>query len=308
VVARRGVGRHGRHPPATSFDPRTGHTQAVAGTRTEGLGDGPLLDAWFAQPSGLAPDGDRLWLVDAETSALRWVEDGHVHTAVGTGLFDFGFRDGDPSSARLQHPLGVLALADGAVAVADTHNGAVRRFDPGTGRLTTLAAGLSEPTQLLVSDNGLLVVESAAHRLLTLGLGSRARATDEAETAQRPATAVPPGPVTLVVAFTPPAGQALDDRYGPPTWLTVSATPAALLREGDGTSRDLSRPLVLDPAVGGGVLHIAAAAAACATGDAEGAACHLHQQDWGIPVVLDDEAPDVLRLSLGTATESEPLD
>lgn len=301
------VAMAGIHQLAT-FDPSTGRTQAVAGTRTEGLRDGPLLDAWFAQPSGLAPDGDRLWLVDAETSALRWVEDGHVLTAVGTGLFDFGFRDGDAASARLQHPLGVTALGDGTVVVADTYNGAVRRFDPGTGRLTTLATGLAEPSQLLVSDDGLLVVESAAHRLVTVGLASRAQATDEAETTQRPATAVPPGQVTLAVVFTPPVGQALDERYGPPTRLTVSATPAALLREGDGTSRDLSRHLLLDPQVGGGVLHITAAAASCATDDTEGAACHLHQQDWGIPVVFDDDAaPDVLTLALGAVSEAEPL-
>ena len=63
----------------------------VAGTRTEGLRDGPLGQAWFAQPSALAAGGDRLWLVDAETSALRWVADGEVHTAVGEGLFEFGF-------------------------------------------------------------------------------------------------------------------------------------------------------------------------------------------------------------------------
>ena len=59
---------------------------------------------------------------------MRYVEDGAVHTAVGTGLFDFGFRDGDADEALLQHPLGVTALPDGSVAVCDTYNGAVRRI------------------------------------------------------------------------------------------------------------------------------------------------------------------------------------
>ncbi len=53
-----------------------------------------------------------------------------MHTAVGTGLFDFGFQDGGPGEALLQHPLGVTVLPDGSVAVVDTYNGAVRRFDP----------------------------------------------------------------------------------------------------------------------------------------------------------------------------------
>ena len=50
----------------------------------------------------------------------------------------------------------------------------------------------------------------------------------------RPVTEVASGPVELEVVFTPPAGQKLDDRYGPATRLVVSSTPPALLREGEG--------------------------------------------------------------------------
>ena len=57
-----------------------------------------------------------------------------MHTAVGQGLFDFGHVDGPAEQALLQHPLGVCALPDGSVLVADTYNGAVRRYDPATGR------------------------------------------------------------------------------------------------------------------------------------------------------------------------------
>ena len=48
--------------------------------------------------------------------------------------------------ALLQHPLGVTVLPDGSVAVCDTYNGAVRRYDPATGEVTTLASGLAEPS------------------------------------------------------------------------------------------------------------------------------------------------------------------
>ena len=65
---------------------------------------------------------------------------------VGTGLFDFGFVDGPLDGARLQHPLGVTLLPDGSVALCDTYNGAVRRYDPAGGRLTTVATGLAEPS------------------------------------------------------------------------------------------------------------------------------------------------------------------
>src|SRR6201999_2111920 len=55
------------------FDPVAGTVRGLAGTTVEGLQDGPADQAFFAQPSGLAADGDRLWLADAEISALRWL-------------------------------------------------------------------------------------------------------------------------------------------------------------------------------------------------------------------------------------------
>ncbi len=282
-----------------TFDPVLGSAGPVAGTRTEGLRDGPLDEAWFAQPSGLAPDAERLWVVDAETSALRYVQDGAVHTVVGTGLFDFGFRDGGRQRARLQHPLGVTSLPDGTVAVCDTYNGAIRVFDPPPGEMTTLATGLAEPSNAAAVGGLLLVVESAAHRVVAVPLDARAQAPDTAESSERPPTSIAPGRIRLVVSFVPAPGQRLDERYGPATRLTVSATPAALLRGGDGAGPDLERDLDVDPSVGGGVLHVTATAASCDEGPGEGAACHLHQQDWGIPVRVDPDASDVLALALG---------
>ena len=73
--------------------------------------------------------------------------------------------------------------------------------------------------------------------------------------------------------------------FGPPTRLTVSASPPELLTEGAGTGTELSRRLVLDPAVPAGVLQVVAQAATC-DADAEHAACHLTRQDWGVPVRL----------------------
>jgi thiol-disulfide isomerase/thioredoxin len=285
------------------FDPVAPSVGVWAGTSNEGLLDGPLATAWFAQPSGLAADGDRLWLADAETSSLRVVADGTVTTAVGQGLFDFGHVDGPAARALLQHPLGVTVLPDGSVAVSDTYNGAVRRYDPVTGEVTTLLAGLAEPSAALVDGEHLLVVESAAHRLTRLRLPDSALVVDgAARRTHRPVTEVAPGEVDLEVVFTPPAGQKLDDRYGPATRLVVSATPPGLLKEGDGTGTDLSRRITLDTHVGDGVLHVAARAASCdePTGDggAEFPACHVHQQDWGVPVRVVEGAPSRLTLHL----------
>src|SRR5690606_34099917 len=196
------------------FDPVRRTAGAWAGTTVEGLRDGPLAQAWFAQPSGLAtsPDGATLWVADSETSALRAVRDGEVHTAVGIGLFDFGHADGPADRALLQHPLGVVVHPDGGVLVADTYNGAVRRYDPHARTVATVATGLAEPSDVLVSGSGeLLVVESAAHRLTRLrpDVVAEAAAARRMRT-ERPPTALAPGEVRLEVVFTPAPGQKLD--------------------------------------------------------------------------------------------------
>jgi sugar lactone lactonase YvrE len=306
-----------------AFDPvaRDGRSvRLLAGTMNEGLEDGPGATAWFAQPSGLAPAPDGgLWLADAETSALRRVVpvDGgvQVRTAVGQGLFDFGHRDGAADQALLQHPLGVAALPDGSVVVADTYNGALRRFDPATDEVTTLATGLAEPSDVLVqvTDDGgihLLVVESAAHRLTRVALPASLAGEvldGGAHRTQRPATEVAAGTVRLDVPFMPAPGQKLDDRWGPSTQLQVSATPPELLLDGAGNGVELSRDLVINPEVTEGVLHVTAKAASCDVvplgpdGEPDPdvfPACHLAQQDWGVPVRVTPDGAAGLELPL----------
>ncbi|WP_327225708.1 redoxin domain-containing protein [Streptomyces platensis] len=287
-----------------TYDPAAGTVEVAAGTTNEGLVDGPAAEAWFAQPSGLAAAGDRLWIADSETSAVRWVEpaeagDGYViRTAVGTGLFDFGHRDGAADQALLQHPLGVTALPDGSVAIADTYNHALRRFDPASGEVTTLAKDLREPSDAVLVDGDLVVVESARHRLTRLRLPEEAiRVESVAHRTQRAATEVAPGALRLEVVFQAPAGQKLDTRYGPSTRLLVSATPPELLADGAGAGTDLTRDLVLADGMTEGVLHVSAMAASCDDApDIEYPACHVHQQDWGVPVEIAEGG--VARLGL----------
>ena len=91
--------------------------------------------------------------------------------------------------------------------------------------------------------------------------------------------------------------------------LTVSATPDHLLSDGGGRARGLRRTITLAsgiPTVGAGptgTLHVSVQAAACDgdpdTGEVpEHAACYLFQQDWGIPVVIDEDAQPRLMLDL----------
>jgi thiol-disulfide isomerase/thioredoxin len=300
----------------------------------------------------LGADG-RVWLADSEVSALRWVDPGTpavaaapeataplvgaaaalratagparagdpadawsgatVGTAVGAGLFDFGHRDGSADQALLQHPLGVAVLPDGSVVVADTYNGAIRRWAPsadgtGPGEVSTLATGLAEPSGVVVQADAeaggvtLLVVESAAHRLTRVALPATLAGEvldSGAHRTQRPVTDIGPGELALDVVFTPAAGQKYDDRYGPSTMLRVSATPPELLLDGSGDDVPLTRTLRINPAVGEGVLHVTARAASCDADPAiEFPACHLNSQDWGVPVRVVAGAPAELSLPL----------
>ncbi|RKT71686.1 peroxiredoxin [Saccharothrix variisporea] len=285
------------------FKPVEERLERLAGTTVEGLSDAPLKDAFFAQTSGLAAQGDRLWLVDSETSALRYLQDGEVKTVVGKGLFDFGHRDGAADQALLQHPLGVAVLPDGSIAVADTYNGAVRRYDPATGEVSTLATDIAEPSDVLFVDGELVVVASAAHRL-ERPVAPGTKVLGEAHQVKRPPTVIAPGELELSVVFTPPTGQKLDDRYGPSTRLEITSSPPELLVEGAGVGTDLKRVLRIADGFTDGVLHVVAQAASCTDDPAvEHPVCKLTRQDWGVPVRVSADGPNRLPLMMGGLDE-----
>ncbi len=281
-----------------AFDPVARTVRLFAGTGHEGLVDGKLDDAWFAQPSGLAVGDDRLWIADSESSALRYIDAGVVHTAIGRGLFSFGHKDGTAAEALLQHPLGVAALADGSVAVADTYNGAIRRYDPASDTVSTLANNLEEPSDAFASNDVLVVVESGAHRLTAVPLRGHEVSNEAHEYAtRRDPTALRAGNIALTIAFTPPSGEHFDDRFGPSTRLTVEASPPTLLLDGAGSGPELTRTVVIADEPSEGVLHVTASAATCDDAS-DHAACHLHQQDWGIPVKVTTDGAENLDLML----------
>ena len=86
---------------------KTKRISLFAGRGREDIAEGKLSAAAFSQPSGLSRFNHKLYVADAEDSAVRRIglrSDGEkVRTLVGTGLFDFGDRDGAFANARLQH-------------------------------------------------------------------------------------------------------------------------------------------------------------------------------------------------------------
>jgi DNA-binding beta-propeller fold protein YncE len=143
-----------------------------AGTGGEELHDDLLERALLAQPMGLAVANGRLWFADAESSAVRWADldgAGRVGTAVGTGLFDFGDRDGAGDTVRLQHAQDVaVETRTGRVLVCDSYNDALKWLDPVTRRVETWVRGLHEPGGVAIGPGRVYVADTNAHRVVAV--------------------------------------------------------------------------------------------------------------------------------------------
>jgi DNA-binding beta-propeller fold protein YncE len=180
-----------------AYDPIRDTVSVWAGTGAEARHDGPASQATFAQPSGLATDGTRIFVADSEASSIRILEPSAaggeplVRTLAGGDLFAFGDKDGRGDLARLQHPLGVAWVPDdtpiGVIYVADTYNHKIRRLDPHTRDLSSFAgsgqpggddgvgaaARFSEPGGLSYTAGNLYVADTNNHAIRIVALADR---------------------------------------------------------------------------------------------------------------------------------------
>ena len=282
----------------------------LAGSGMENLADGPAQVAAMAQPSGLSSDDGKLWVVDSETSSLRYLDRSErLFTAVGTGLFDFGYRDGPAANALLQHPLGVVVTSQGPV-VCDTYNSAVRRYDPRKDEIVTLVGdGLSEPSGLALFGGNLLVADTNNHRLVRVGSDGEVRPFEirgllpPAPVPIEEPVAVGIGPVELAgevelsATLPVPDGQKLDPSLGPPVQLSVSSDE--LLPDGDllltGGELPARTRLALGSAEGN--LEVLLRVGTCEEGP--GAVCNLTERRWRVAVHRDEKGSPRLNLGLG---------
>ncbi len=158
-----------------SYDIAKKTVSILAGNGSESIDDGTYPANSLSQPSGLAALGDALYFVDSETSSLRVFKNGEIKTLIGSGLFDFGFKDGKQGAALLQHSLGVYADETG-VYIADSYNHAIRKYDVATGKISTLVGNgkrgdLNEPNDIIKIDEQFYVADTNAHRLRILNDG-----------------------------------------------------------------------------------------------------------------------------------------
>ena len=168
------------------MDLRSGQIGPFAGDGGEDIVDGLRMSARLAQPYGVAFSDDRVYFADSETSAVRWAgigPDGVVGTIVGTGLFDFGDRDGVGKRAILQHVQGV-AIGRGELFIADTYNHRIKRIELATGEVTSIAgdgkagaydgrgarARFNEPAGVAWAEGRLYVADTNNHAIRVIDL------------------------------------------------------------------------------------------------------------------------------------------
>lgn len=163
---------------------QTHQINVYAGSGYERLTDGKLLQSAFNQPSGLAAIDNQLYVADAEASAIRRINlnTERVSTLVGKGLFDFGDKDGKFDEAMLQHTLGVVAINNNELIIADTYNHRVKLMNLknrtvtsiiGTGKPENSSQALNEPGGLAIYQNKLYIADTGNHRIIVYDLKSK---------------------------------------------------------------------------------------------------------------------------------------
>jgi len=160
-----------------------------AGSGREARLDGPLKEAGFAQPSGMATDGKTIYVADSESNIIRAIDiaGGTVKTLVGGDLFEFGDVDGTGDDVRLQHPLGLLTYGD-KLLIADTYNHKIKELDPKREKVTSLfgtgkpgqadgpTPSFYEPGGLALANGNLYVADTNNHAIRVIDLKTK-RAT-----------------------------------------------------------------------------------------------------------------------------------
>jgi WD40 repeat protein len=152
----------------------------IAGNGTKGFAgdDGPATDANFAfplsaqpEPGGaiaLGPDGN-LYVADTENNRIRRIAlaTGLITTVVGDGTAAYAGDGGPATAASLNLPRDLEFDTDGAMIIADTDNHVIRRVDPTTGIIETVAGNGTSG----FSGDGASALDATLYRPFGVDLG-----------------------------------------------------------------------------------------------------------------------------------------
>lgn len=172
-----------------------GTITTFAGTGEAGSGGdgGPAAAAQMAEPNGLAldPEERRLLIADVAGHRVRVVDltAGTIATFAGTGMAEHGGDEGLAAQARIHGARAVKVAADGTVYILERQGSTLRRVDPGSGAITTIAgtggrgysgdggpaaaAVFDAPKEFALDPDGnILVVDTENHAIRCIELAS----------------------------------------------------------------------------------------------------------------------------------------
>ena len=210
-------------PPADAY-PDLPAVTTFAGSGALGISDGPAATATFLSPVDVSyADDGTLYVADRDAQRIRAISpNGVVRTVAGSGdvtalgiAVTGGYADGPGLQARFSMPQGVIAMADGAVIVADTKNFCIRRIAHGS--VTTLAgshdaygsddgvggaARFRNPRSLARGANGMVYVTDWQNGVRRIDPSGRVTTLRFADSASVIAIAIPKSDPNLLVAAT----------------------------------------------------------------------------------------------------------
>jgi len=157
-----------------TFD--SGLVETVAGNGEEGVpADGAVAtEVPLVDPRAAAYDAEgNIYVLERRGNALRVVDtSGRIRTVAGNG--EQGYADGIGTAATFGSPKHLAIDPAGVVYIADDRNHLVRRFDPGTGEVTTVLGHgeiqLQRPHGVHVHEGWLYVADSMNDRIIRVRL------------------------------------------------------------------------------------------------------------------------------------------
>ena len=182
------------HHRVRRVDLGTGVISTVAGNGDSygALGDGgPAVNASLSLPAEVVADGaGNLFVADSGHARVRRVDAGTgvIETVAGDGTWGSSGDGGPATAARLANPRGLALEPGGGLLIADTENDRVRRVDPVTGQIDTVAgngdsygnpgdggpateAVVAGPADVVAGGGAFWVAESEGHRIRRVTAG-----------------------------------------------------------------------------------------------------------------------------------------
>jgi sugar lactone lactonase YvrE len=141
---------------------KQGNIITLAGTYEPGFAgdDGQATAAKLDTPLGMALDAaGNIYIADSANDRIRKIDvvTKKITTVAGGGSPADGIGDGPAAGAKLEFPTGLAFDKSGGLLIADRNHGRIRRYDPATGKVETIAGngGYSEGDGGPATDAGL---------------------------------------------------------------------------------------------------------------------------------------------------------